>query len=347
MYSHEYDLEWSTTSVCALLRVCRRKGRILALMQDNPDPDGIASALAFCRLVLQKLGKHVTVGYGGTIGRAENQAMVDLLRVDAERMVSADLARFDILCLVDTQPRSGNNVLLGARPAQIVIDHHFVPPNRTWTAEVTDVRPHYGATSTILYEYLVAARVDIPQDLATALYYGIQSDTQDLGRETCDADVAAFQALFQRADKRLLSRIRRAPVPASYFRTLHNSLDQSVVAGKTIVTAVSTQCHPEMIAEVAELMLRLKGMRASVCYGLCGPTVHISVRTTDFRSNASMRIQKVVADIGRGGGHRMMAGGQVPAGDSPERTVELVRRRILEVFAPGKKAVPLLQLIDE
>src|SRR5690606_8263828 len=144
--------------------------------------------------------------------------------IEARRLQTEDLDAFDTLCLIDTQPQSGNNLLTNARSAQIVIDHHLIPAGRHWKAEVTDVRPHYGATSTILYEYLIAARATIAEDLATALFYGIQSDTQDLGREAGPADVAAFQALFQRADKKMLARIRHAPLPPAYFRMLHAGL---------------------------------------------------------------------------------------------------------------------------
>lgn len=339
----EYDLEWSVTSLGAILRVCEREGRILALMQDNPDPDSIASAMAFATLIHRRLGKRVTIGYGGTVGRAENQAMLELLRVDAEHVTPRDLSEYEILCLLDTQPFCGNNVCLRDREVQIVIDHHTLPAHRPdWSAEVADIRPHYGATSTILYEYLLAGHVEIDADLATALFYGIQSDTQELGRETCPADTAAFQALFQLADNKKLARIRRAPVPAEYFRMLHESLGNSVVAGTTVVTNIGADANPDMVAEVAELMMRLRGARISVCYALSGGTIYLSVRTMDFRGNVAKGMREIVKNIGRGGGHRMMAGGQIPAGDDPDARMHEVRRRILRVFARGQKPISLL-----
>ncbi len=47
-------------------------------MQDNPDPDSIASAMAFATLIHRRLDKRVAIGYGGTVGRAENAAMIEL-----------------------------------------------------------------------------------------------------------------------------------------------------------------------------------------------------------------------------------------------------------------------------
>jgi nanoRNase/pAp phosphatase (c-di-AMP/oligoRNAs hydrolase) len=338
----EYDLEWSTTSLGAILRVCERKGKILALMQDNPDPDSIASAMAFDSLIHRRLGKRVAIGYGGSVGRAENVAMLELLHVEAEHVTPRDLSRYPILCLVDTQPYTGNNVCLKDRAIQVVIDHHAVAGHKEWKAEATDVRPHYGATSTILYEYLLAGHVDFDKDLATALFYGIMSDTQELGRQASAADVAAFHALFQRADMTKLARIRHAPVPEEYFRTLRDGLTDAIVVGNAVIGQIPTGCHPEMMAEIADLLLRLRGTRVSVCYGLCGETIHLSVRTMDPRANIAKCIRLVVKDIGRGGGHRLMAGGQVPAGPDPEATVRKLHRRILRVFAPGHKPRPLI-----
>lgn len=338
----EYDLEWSITSLGAVLRVCEREGRILALMQDNPDPDSIASAMAFATLIDRRLGKRVTIGYGGAVGRAENEAMLDLLQVEAHRITRDQLDDYAIVCLVDTQPFCGNNLCIKGRPVQVVIDHHTLSTRVEWKADVTDIRPHYGATSTILYEYLLAGHVDIGTDLATALFYGIQSDTQDLGREAGPADTAAFQALFALADKKKLARIRRAPVPAEYFRTLHDALDETVVAGHAVVTRVRAGDNPDMIGEVAELMTRLRGAKLTVCYGLANGTIHLSVRTSDFRCNVAKRVREVVKGIGAGGGHRMMAGGQVPAGEDPEATLREVHKRVLRTFARGAKPRPLL-----
>jgi len=200
----------------------------------------------------------------------------------------------------------------------------------------------YGATSTILYEYLLDAGVKVNPDLAAALFYGVQSDTQDLGREACPADIAAFQQLILLADNKKLARIRRAPVGPDYFEALGGSLDNCVIAGSCVISHIRTHGTPDMMAEVADLMLRLDGARVSVCYGLSGDVIYLSARGHDARSNVARRMKRLVSRLGTGGGHRTMAGGQVPAVGEPERRLALVRERILRVFAPGKEPRPLL-----
>lgn len=333
--------ECTPGNVEAVVAHCRRKGRILILIQDMPDPDALASADALRYLIHERTGKRATIGYGGICGRAENRAMIDVLRIPAKRIAVSALDAYTTLCLVDTQPRSGNNLLMSSREADVVLDHHLVPKRRNWTAGFADVRPEYGATSTLLYEYLLAARLPVSSHMATALFYGIQSDTQDLGRESCPADVRAYRDLFLIADKAKLARIHHASVPPEYFRMLADGLASSVVAGTTVVSYIPSCTNPDMIPELADRLMRLEGMRAAVCYGVCRGVVYLSARGRDARSNAAKRMRQVVAHLGTGGGHNTMAGGQIPMEGDPEKRLALIHSRILKTFAPRHKPVSL------
>jgi nanoRNase/pAp phosphatase (c-di-AMP/oligoRNAs hydrolase) len=174
------------------------------------------------------------------------------------------------------------------------------------------------------------------------MFYGIQSDTQDLGREAGPPDVRAYQDLFFLADKKKLSRIRQAKVPPEYFKMLADSLANCVIAGATVISWIPACQDADMIAEVADRMMRLDGMRTAVCYGVCGNTIHLSARTTDARGTVAKRMMRVVKHLGAGGGHATMAGGQIPVNADPEKQIAVIRARILKVFAPNKKPVPLL-----
>ena len=337
----EIDLTQSSKALEALLALCKGRGRVLVLMQDNPDPDALASAMALRDLLHGELGKRVVIAYGGVCGRAENRAMMELLHIDARRITPSEAGRFATVLMVDAQPTAGNNLAMTERLVDGVIDHHAEPRKAAARAPFHDVRPDYGATSTILYEYLLAAGRRLSVNLATALFYGIQSDTQDLGREAIPADVAAFQNLFDQADTRKLARIRRAPLPADYFEMLHESLENCIVAGNTVISVIQNSKNPDIFAEIADLMLRLDGIRCSVCYGRYEETILLSVRTVDARSNAADRVMRVVRRLGAGGGHRTLAGGQIPAGAEPENRLAAVHQRILRVFARNHTPRPL------
>lgn len=342
MQESHLDIERSRANLGTFLEICRRRGRILVLMQNNPDPDALASAAAVRELVHARLNKRITIAYGGHLGRAENRSMVHELRIDVKHVTPKDLERYKTLCLVDTQPRAGNNALFTLRPADIVIDHHDPPRKPLGPCGLRDVRPEYGATSTILYEYLLAAGIKPDAPLATALYYGIQSDTQELGRDTAPADIEAFQRLLLLRDRKKLSRIQRAPVSPQYFECLWQGLNNAELAGSAVLTLLRNADNPDIFAEVADLMLRLDCARTSVCYGPCNGVIHLSARASDARGNLSTRIRRVVKGIGTGGGHRSMAGGQITVTGDGEKRLQTVRTRLLRVFARDGEPKPLL-----
>jgi len=179
---------------------------ILILTHNNPDPDAIAASWALHFLLKTKFKARPRVAYGGIITRAENRAMVRLLKIKMQPLDKVNLHRFEIFALVDTQPGTGNNSLPSRRHASIIIDHHS-PRRASSGAAFTDIRPHYGSSSTILIEYLIEAGLPIRKGLATALYYGLKTDTQDLGRNGTEADYKAAIALYPDVQLKRLSQI--------------------------------------------------------------------------------------------------------------------------------------------
>ena len=122
-------------NLAKLLDICSRPGRVLVLMQDHPDPDALASAKALRKIVTVRLGKRPIIAYGGSCGRAENRVMMNVLRIGARRISPGELEHYGTICLVDTQPRSGNNILFASRIPEAVIDHHNLPRRHPWTAQ--------------------------------------------------------------------------------------------------------------------------------------------------------------------------------------------------------------------
>ena len=142
----------------------------------------------------------------GTITRPENVAMCKILEIEVEAIDAAALDQFDRVAMVDVQP-SFLEEEKHFGEVDLVIDHH--PVEQPIRARIKDVRPSYGATSTILVEYLRAADVKITQRLATALLYGIKSDTLGLERGGTKADLEAFTYLYLLANHNALRRIER------------------------------------------------------------------------------------------------------------------------------------------
>ncbi len=303
---------------------------MLILPHNDPDPDAIAGAVALRHLLAQRLNIEGRIAYQGIIGRAENKALVRYLGHPLRRLKDSDLNRADAVALIDTQPGAGNNPLPPVRSPTIVFDHH---PWREETAAAAfaEVRPDIGATSTILTEYLKTTGIELTPPVATALFYGIKTDTMGLGRGASPTDVAAYFYLQPRIDVDALVEIERAQVPAEYFRSFDIALQAARVYHNVVIAYVGQMDYPDLAAEMADILLRLKGTRWTICMGVYEGELVLSVRTRSRRGGAGQLAQAIVGDRGTAGGHGNMAGGQFPVqNEDPAQVAEHLSQRALQ-----------------
>ncbi|HVT61688.1 MAG TPA: DHH family phosphoesterase [Thermoanaerobaculia bacterium] len=294
------------------LRQETRGGRWLVLTHDNPDPDALASATLLATLLRRAFKQRVTAAYGGIVGRAENREMVRVLHLRLSHVRHLSFKNYRNFALVDTQPRTGNNQLPYDIVPDLVIDHHPLR-KMTQSAPLYDVRPQYGATATILGEYLLAAGVKPTHALATALIYAIRSETQDFSREFAGPDKAIHDLYFSAANHGLLARIQNPRLPLSYFINLHAALEQLESVDSLILSHLGPIEQPDIVPEVADLLLRMEGKTWSLATGLYGDRLYLSIRTTNPRADAGSLMRRLVGRRGKGGGHGRTAGGWIDA----------------------------------
>jgi nanoRNase/pAp phosphatase (c-di-AMP/oligoRNAs hydrolase) len=317
-----------------------RKGLILT--HDNPDPDSLASAVALAHIIERMAGVEAVVAYGGIVGRAENRALVRVLKLPVVPISRVVFEDYDLICMVDTQPEQGNHSLPARHFPDVVIDHHPERPE-TRLAPIADVGEEVGATSTVVVEYFRASGLQMPPPIATALYYGIKADTRDLGRQTTPADVDAYLWLFPMVDKEALGEIEHPRLPLEYFRLYHTAIERAVVYDHAVVCDLDEIYAPDMVAEVAERFLFLEDVKWSLAFGEYEGQLYFSLRTSDRRMNAGRLIRDVIEEKGgSAGGHGSMAGARIPLrGLGPAARTrfkqDLVLRFLKEFGIRGKK----------
>lgn len=338
------------TSLEGLLRAVAGIPTVTVCMHRNPDPDSISSAMALKYLLEAKAGVRTLAVTDGVIGRAENKAMVSLLRLHLRPLENLHDLDWSRVALVDTQPRSGNNSFpRNARPLA-VIDHH--PTLKTTDAGWVDIRPQYGSTATILCEYLSLSNLTIPAWLATCLAYGISSETRDLGRGAGEKDLEAYLRLFPLVRKRILARIEHPRLPRGYFTVLDRALHRAFSYRNIIGSRLGPVDSPDSVAEIADFLLAHERMGWSVVTGCHGGFLYISLRSARGRG-AGHFLRELLRGRGTAGGHGTMAGGQVNlAGLTPfesDALEEELLQSLLALMGFHEKAEfrPLISRIEE
>ncbi|MCA2959261.1 MAG: DHH family phosphoesterase [Silvanigrellales bacterium] len=306
--------------------------KIALLLQPDPDPDGLAAALAL-RNVLGRNKVSTPIVTFGKVTRPENLAMMRLLDIEVSTVRVSDLASFDRVAMLDTQPAHFKEDL-GAIHA--VIDHH--PSNHSSYDSIpyVDIRPQYGATSTILTEYLKAAACPIGQRLATALLYGIKADTLHLNREVIDADLDAYVSLYPNINYNLLRRIEKPELPMRFAPVLADALRTMATDSGVLVVCLGSVEREDLIPQVADFLLQFEDVEWVVAAGFWEGSIVMSVRNVGYVKNAGDVVKRIINGWGLGGGHRTMAKAIFPMAEWKTRfgtpTASTVRDITLRLF---------------
>jgi len=342
------NVELGSRRLDLLVETFQDRKQFLVQTHNNPDPDSIASAMAVRYLIQRYTGRDAVLAYGGIIGRSENRAMVRELQVPMVPGTMVDYTTYDWTGVCDTQPGTNYTSFPEGFVPTVVIDHHEAR-EETKKAEFAVVERGYGATSSILAEMLLARAIPIPVDVATALYYGIKSETQDLCRDTSPADEAVYRELAKVADRKAVSRIETERVHRRYYRDVYATLTSARVHGDVVVADAGGVRVPDMVAEMADYLLRHEGMRWAGVIGEHHDQLYVSLRGADEKADAGEIIGRMLHGKGSSGGHPSMAGGQVPLEDLAADERAATKAEVLGVFLretgggdePGKPLIPV------
>ncbi len=319
-------------------------GPVLILTHDNPDPDGMASGKALAFLLRKAWNISSRLVYSGIVARAENKVMLRLLTPEWEHQdVLEDLDQYSAVALVDTQPEAGNNRAPSVDKIAMIIDHHFPAPVNLASVPFVDIRPDAGATVSLVFQYLDSMQVEIDRDLATAIFYGIQTDTRSLSRDNSAIDQYAYFKLLTALDREKLSQVEQAGLPREYYKALSKGFMSTRVYKHVVVTYQGEMHRPDFTAEMADILVRLDEINVVLCMGFHDEILYLSLRSRSDGVDAGKIIQEVVAHHGKAGGHGKSAGGQIPLGVQPARQVAAeVERRFLNIMDEAGDWTPLL-----
>ena len=287
---------------------------LLILTHDYPDPDAIASAVA-----LKFIGESVfhircAIVHGGVIGRTENRAMVARLKIPIRRLRPGELSRARHVALVDTQPAFHNNPVPTERRVTLVIDQHRadVPPD----ADLAIVNLGCGATSVILAHALFAARRIPPPRVATALAYGILTDTLNFYRAHDPTVLRTYLRLLPHCDLAQLAQIQNPTRSSRFFSTLARGIRLAVSCRDVVISHLGDVENPDLVSQTADFFLTYEKVRWSFVTGRYDGRLCLSLRTNIETMEAGEILRDICGDRARAGGHGRIAGGSFEVGRS-------------------------------
>lgn len=275
------------------------------LIPINADPDSIACAMAVKRLLWRKISS-VTITNINHIKRPDNIKMIKALGIKIEHISDVDLKKITRIVYVDSQP-AHHESFADLKPT-IIIDHH---PDTEAEAQFKDIRPEYGATASIITEYLKAAKIQPSEKLATALHYAIKTDTDNFSRKALYEDVKAFRYLYPFVNIYLVRKIEQAEMSMSFLKYFKKAIEIKTASKGWIFANLGTVASPDVCVQIADFFLRVNDIYWSVVSGIQGGKLIIILRSDGYRRNAGKAAQKAFGDLGSAGGHKSMARAEI------------------------------------
>ena len=282
--------------------------RIVIQCHDHPDADAIASGYGLL-LYLRSHQKNVRLVYGGSPIQKSNLvlmtraldipiACVQELEEEPELLVTVDCQYGE----KNVRPFSGKTIA--------VIDHHTSRPETL--PALREVRDHYGACSTIVWDMLDAEGFDAGENekLATALYYGLYMDTNKLQelRHPKDRDLRdGLEFKCRKGDLFL-------------FQNSNLSLRELSIAGEAFkhcdycpeyrfAVAEAERCDPNILGVISDMLMEVDVVDACAAYCMLDGGAKLSVRSCTGTVRANELTEYLAAGLGSGGGHPRKAGG--------------------------------------
>ena len=306
--------------------------RTLIQMHNSPDPDSIASAYGL-QYLLQNAGIQADICYRGEIEKYSTSRMVELLHIELKNIRDIpDMTENDYIVLVDSQKGNANITdFIGNEIASI--DHH--PTFHKIDYLFQDIRPNIGACSSIIAEYFTENDVELPASIATALIYGLKTDTLDLSRGVSELDLDMFYTLYKAADIELLNLIQLNQLQFCDLVAYSNAIKNIKIYDNVGIADIGADCPDSLLGTVSDFIMSLKEVEFSVVYSIRKGGVKFSVRNEIAELDAGKIIMAVLNGLGSGGGHNTMAGGFVPqtAADSVGPSFHsFIENRILDTL---------------
>ncbi len=299
------ELEYNAGKLSTILQ--ETSSRLAIITQDSPDPDSIASAAAL-QAIATHLGIESDVIYMGDIGHQENRAFVNLLGIDLHQWDEIDdHSVYDTVALVDHATSSAMDL-----PVDIVIDH--LETESEYDPAFVDVRTNMSSTSTIMTKYIQEFDMNVSEEVATALLYGIRAETLDFKRDTTPADLTAAAYLYPFANHDTLEQVESPSMSPETLDVLAEAIANRDVQGSHLISNAGLVRDREALTQAANHLLNLEGVTTTAVFGIAEDNIFLAARSKDIRMNIGSVLEDAYGAMGNTGGHSTQASAEIPLG---------------------------------
>jgi len=292
------------STIIELIDFLKNEDIVYVQPHNFPDHDAISSAFGL-QYFLKHFGVQTKIVYDTTIQRESVIRLMDELHIQAYQISDIAMTAHDKIILVDGCKGNSNVTdLIGNEVG--LIDHHLVvEPD---DVEFSDIRLEYGACSSIIASYYIDHQVVMPQDIASALLIGINTDTALLTRNVSESDIRAYLHCYRIANVSYVNNVIRNYIRLDDLKYYQYLISHKKIHDRILFCYFPQGCSQNLLGILSDFALALDEIDLVV---LCakGQNIHFSLRSEVLEWDVSALIRHLLEGIGFGGGHADMSGG--------------------------------------
>lgn len=288
-----------------LLAIAKEQKSVYIQPHNIPDPDAIASSFGL-KYILEYYGVQSTIIYVDLIEKANSKRMVEIFDIDLELKEGGFLSHSnDFIILVDTQSGHSNVTDLKSKHLAVV-DHHIESEHVDYSFR--DIRSDIGACASIVASYYVEMALTPPVEVATALVYGIMTDTDNLTRNNNKLDADMFYWLYNIADFSKIKNLRMNEIGKNDIYAYAKALENIEIYGNIGFIHIE-DCNDSLLGTISDMVYTIEGVNIVISYAKRKDGIKFSIRSGVKGIRANKLVKFILQDKGVGGGHDVMAGG--------------------------------------
>ena len=289
------------------LKDLEKYNEIVIQMHDNPDADAVGSGFALYTY-FKEMGKNVRLVYGGQykIQKSNMVLMINELNIPVEYVDEIDEP--ELLLTVDCQYKEGNVYRLSAKNIAM-IDHHNTGRE---SDDMCEIRSNIVSCATICYDMLKSEGYDVNKnrDVATALYYGMYMDSNEMSELRHPLERDMLDCL--KYDKKIIKKLVYSNFSIQEMETAGIALIRfSYDENKRLSIIHSKPCDPNILGLIGDFVLKVDNIDVSIIYNERPDCYKLSLRSCIPEIGVNDMAAFLTEGIGNGGGHYDKAGGFV------------------------------------
>ena len=302
---------------------------IVIQCHDNPDADALASGYALW-WYFKNNGKNARFIYKGRKAVTKSNLLLMIKDLMIPATYAPDFTDVPALLITVDCQAGQKNVTDTPCKTLAIIDHHQVT---TALPPLSNVQSSVGSCSTVCWSLLKEEGLDVNDntELATALYYGLYTDTNKLSEVSHPLDRDMIDDL--KINKPIVTMMVNSNLSLNELKITGKAiLEYEYVEQHRCLIIEAEPCDPTILGVISDFSLETECVDICLAYYESPDEVKFSVRSCTKEVHANELAAYLAQGLGGGGGHILKAGGALRPELLPAPAREVMRERLARYY---------------